>query len=151
MTSDGIQAHTGPAAWTARRVLAHLRRLNPLRVISQNGPSVFETLCDLAAFGVADGHLNAITPQYHWHLRLAGFGHLRSRDEVHERSGRRVLYCELRETAQADPFLLVYLHRARGEDFGEARERAFAELHAAFAAGRALRPEDADGDRGAVA
>jgi hypothetical protein len=140
-TAPRPQAETpdaAPAAWTARRVLVHLRRLNPLRVISWNGPSVFETICDLAAFGVADGHMNAITPQYHWHLRLDGLGHLRSRDEIHERSGRRVLYVEMRESAQADPFLLVYLHRGKGEDFGAERERLFAELHAAFAAGRAL-------------
>lgn len=139
------------AAWTARRVLEHLRRLNPLRVISWTGPSVFETICDLAAFGVADGHMNAITPQYHWHLRLDGLGHLRSRDEIHERSGRRVLFVEMRETAQADPFLLVYLHRGKGEDFGAERERLFAELHATFAGGRGLLPETKDGSTAGAA
>lgn len=137
-------AAAAPAAagdWTARRFFAALRALSPLRVISPSGPSLFEAICTLGPFGIADGHLNAITPEYHWHLRLDGLQRVRSRDDVHARSGRRVLFFELYEAEASEPFLWIYLHRPKGEEFGAEREAAFAELHAAFAEGRALEAE----------
>lgn len=127
---------TGGAHWTARRLFEALRELGPLRVISPAGPSLFEAICTLGAFGIADGWLNAITPEYHWHLRLDGFRHLTSKDEVHARSGRRVLFFELRETAEGEPFLWIYLHRGKGEELGGSREVIFGALHRELAGGR---------------
>lgn len=129
---------TTTTTWTARRVLESLREVGPLRVINVSGPSVFETICELDTFGVADGYFNAITPGYHWHLALDRFRHLTTKDEVHARSGRRVLFYELRETAEADPFLLVYLHRGKGEEFSPDREAAFAAVNREFSGGATL-------------
>lgn len=112
--------------------------LSPLRVIAITGPSVAETIVDLPAYGIADGYVNAITPTFHWHLALDRLGHVTSREEVHARSGRRVLFLELRERAEAEPFLSVYLHRGKGEEFSEERARRFAALHAALSLGRDL-------------
>jgi len=63
------QNHTGDSGgwpiadgWPARRVFEELRELGALRVISVSGPSIFEAICSLGAFGVADGWLNAMTP-----------------------------------------------------------------------------------------
>lgn len=123
---------------TARELFEAFAELGPLRVISVTGPSVFEAILDLDAFGVADGWLNAMTADYHWHVDLARVRHLTTRDTIHERSGRRVLYFELREAADAEPFLLVYLHRGKGEDFAPAREDAFGRLHGGYAGGGAL-------------
>jgi hypothetical protein len=123
------------STWTARRFFDALTALGPLRVISPSGPSTFEAICEVGAFGIANGYLNAITDSYHWHLKLDGFRHLRSRDEVHARSGRRVLLFELRSAEDAAPFLLVYLHRAKGEEFGRKREGLFADLNRELAAG----------------
>ncbi len=122
----------------ARELFEAFRRLGPLRVISVNGPSVFEAILDLGAFGVADGWLNAITSDYHWHVDLGRVRHLTTRDTVHERSGRRVLFFELREGAGAEPFLRVYLHRGKGEEFGAEREEGFGALHQRFAEGAEL-------------
>jgi hypothetical protein len=123
---------------THREFFDALRALAPLRVISVSGPSVFEAICGFGPYGVADGHLNAITDAYHWHLDLSRFRILTSRDETHARSGRRVLFFELREAAGAEPFLLVYLHRAKGEDFAPAREERFAGLHARLGRGEEM-------------
>jgi len=57
-----------------------LRELNPLRIISLSGPSVFEAICDLSGFSIREGWLNAITEAYHWHLQLERVAHLTSRD-----------------------------------------------------------------------
>lgn len=130
-----------PRDWTARRFFEALTTLGPLRVIAINGPSVFETFCEVTAFKIMDGYLNVFDDRYHWHLRLDGFRHLTSRDEVHERSGRKVLYFELRETAETDPFLRIYLFRGLGEDFGAVREDRFAELHEQLRDGREIRLE----------
>jgi hypothetical protein len=130
-----------PQDWTARRFFQALTTLGPLRVIAINGPSVFETFCEVTAFKIMDGYLNVFDDRYHWHLRLDGFGHLTSREEVHERSGRKVLYFELRESAAADPFLRIYLFRGLGADFGAAREARFAELHEQLRDGREIRLE----------
>ncbi len=124
---------------THREFFDTLRALGPLRVISQSGPSVFEAICRLDAYGIQEGHLNAITDTYHWHVALDRFRHVRSHDEVHERSGRRVLFFTLREAPDAAPFLLVYLYRGKREEFGDARESIFAEVHQRLAAGMEVR------------
>ncbi len=124
------------------RLFEELRALGPLRVISVCGPSVFEAICELGPFGVAGGWLNAITPAYHWHLDLERCAHLRSRDEVHTRSGRRVLFLELFEGERAAPFLTIYLHREKGEEFEADRLARFARIHATAAAGNALDGEE---------
>ena len=63
---------------------------------------------------------------------------MRSHDTVHARSGRRVLFFELRESADARPFLFLYVHRERSAEFEPAREAAFAALHDALSEGVAL-------------
>jgi len=128
-------ASTAKGRWTHRRFFDLLRELGTLRVISVSGPSVFEALCELGPYGVADGYMNAITPAYHWHLELARFRALRSRDTIHERSGRRVLFFELAEAREAEPFLRIYLYRGPREEFGPEREKRFAEAHADLAEG----------------
>ena len=124
---------------THREFFDVLRQLAPLRVISVSGPSVFEAICGFGPYGIADGHLNAITEAYHWHVDLARFRFVTSRSEIHARSGRQVLFFELRETLDAEPFLLVYLHRAKGEEFDSARESRFVELHAQLGRGEEIR------------
>ena len=128
-------AAPGAAPWTHRRFFELLGRLGRLRVISQSGASTFEAICGFGAFGIAQGYMNAITPEYHWHLELARFGHLRSHDAVYPRSGRRVLSFELRERAAAEPFLQIFLYREPGEEFGARREAEFAAAHRELAAG----------------
>jgi hypothetical protein len=131
------------AGWNARRFFDLVAGLGPLRVISVCGPSVFEALCALDGFEIAGAHLNAISPQYHWHLDLRRFRWLRSCDEIYGRSGRQVLYFELCEEPGAKPFLLVYLYRAADEPFGTEREGRFFDAHAELAEGVALQPEGA--------
>ncbi len=138
-----VQGDAGLDPWTPRRFFDLLGRLGPLRVISICGPSVFESLCEFGAYGVAHGYMNAITPAFHWHLALDRFRYLRSRDEVHERSGRRVLFFELGEVAEAEPFLRIYVHREKGAEFEPEREKDFLEAHAALAAGASLAVEGA--------
>lgn len=125
--------HSSP--WTLERLFDTLRPLSPLRVVSICGPSVFETICEVGAFGIAEGHLNAITPTYHWHLRLAGCSRLRSRDEVHARSGRRVLFLELFGPDTDHPFLSIYVHREKGAEFDDARRVLFTALHGELSRG----------------
>ena len=124
----------------AEKFFQKLKELGALRVISRCGPSTFEAICTVSTFGVAHGHINAITPEYHWHLNLSGFRHVTSHDEIHERSGRRVLFFELRENASADPFLLIYLYRDKGAEFEPAREKLFLELHSSMMRGLELPP-----------
>lgn len=118
---------------THRELFDALRDLSPLRVISVVGPSVFESICRLDKFALADGYLNAITDAYHWHVELGRLRHVRAKDETHERSGRRVLFFELRESPDQKPFLMIYVHRAKGAEFEPEREARFAALreHAA--------------------
>jgi hypothetical protein len=125
---------------TAHEFFAALTTLNPLRVISVSGPSVFETICRFERWTVGDGHMNAITDAYHWHIDLARFRWLRTQDAVHARSGRRVLFFALAEDATAPPFLLVYLYRGPREDFEAERESAFAALHRTLGAGVEVTP-----------
>jgi hypothetical protein len=127
-----------PGAWSHQRFFALLEGMGRLRVISQCGPSTFEALCTFGPFTLERGFMNAITPEYHWHLALARLRHVRSADEVHARSGRRVLFFELREREGDEPFLKIYLHRPPGAEFEDDRVRRFAEAHASLADGRAL-------------
>jgi len=125
-----------PRPWTAARFFELLGELGRVRVISVCGPSVFESLCEVGDFEVAGGHLNAITDAYHWHLGLARFRDLfELPGEFVTRSGRRVLFFELGEDAGADPFLRIYLHRAKGEEFASDRVSRFAAAHAELADG----------------
>ena len=140
--------HPAPAAaperWTHRRFFALLSELGDLRVISQCGPSTFEAICRLGPHGFADGFMNAVCDAYHWHVALGGFGHLRSQDRTHERSGRRVLFFELRESEKSPrPFLSIYLYRPPREAFDEAVVARFLAAHESLAAGCALEREDA--------
>ena len=127
-----------PAAWTHRRFFDALGPLSPLRIITISGGSVFEALCDFGPYGIARGHMNAMTDAYHWHVDLARFRHLASRDAIHARSGRRVLYFELSEAAGEAPFLSIYLFRDKDADFDPSREKHFLDLHASLAGGVAL-------------
>lgn len=121
--------------WPAARLFELLRDLSPLRVISVCGPSTFEAICDFDTHAMAHGYMNAIQPAYHWHFRLDGLRTVRSRDELHERSGRRVLFLEFRDDAQADPFLWIYVHRERGAEFHAEREKAFLDAHETLSRG----------------
>lgn len=120
---------------THREFFDALDALGPLRIIAVSGPSVLESIGRLERFGFADGHMNAISATCHWHVDLRRFRHLRTRDEVHARSGRRVLFFELGEGADAAPFLLVYVHRGKDEEFDDARLSRFTALHATLAGG----------------
>jgi putative heme iron utilization protein len=131
-------------ALSARSFFEQLRGLGPLRIISVSGPSTFEAIGSLGAFGIADGYLNAMTEQYHWHLDVRRFRHLTSHDAVHERSGRRVLFFELREEAAAEPFLRIYLHRAKESEFEPERQARFAALHGSLSAGVELNATPSD-------
>jgi hypothetical protein len=132
-----------PGVWTHRRFFELLSAVGPLRLISICGPSVFESLCRFERHGFSDGHMNAITPEYHWHVELSRFRFARSRDDVHARSGRRVLFLELAESPDARPFLTIYLHRAKNAEFDPAFEKAFLDAHAELGAGRELASEGA--------
>ncbi len=138
-----------PGSWTADRFFALLAELSPHRVISVCGPSTFEAIIEFGPHGFAAGHMNAITPAYHWHLRSDGLGVIRSVDTIHGRSGRRVLHFELREHASDErPYLHIYLHRERETDFEPSRERRFAEAHTEFAGGIAIQPPKAAAEGG---
>ncbi len=131
---------------SARQLFGWLQSLGRLRIISQSGPSTFEALCEVGPHGFAGGYMNAITDAYHWHLKLDGLGHVRTQDKIHGRSGRRVLFLELRERAEAPPFLMIYLHREKGADFDPELEKRFLEGHAHLAQGRQLAQADPEGD-----
>ena len=129
--------------WTHRRFFALLRELGRLRVIHRAGASTFEALCTMGPHGFAEGHMNAITDEYHWHVKLSAFGHLRTQDTTHGRSGRRVMFFELREQEASPPFAFIYLHREKGEEFAPDRELRFLAAHAELGAGRNLAMEEA--------
>lgn len=115
--------------WTARDLFDLLAELGPLRIISQSGPSTFESICEVKTFGISHGMLNAFTPQYHWHIDLTALRHVQTHDEIHPRTGRRVLYFELRTSADTAPFLSIYLHREVSMPFDYYRLRLFCEMH----------------------
>jgi hypothetical protein len=132
----------GRDVWTHRRFFALLRELGRLRVIHRSGPSTFEALCTMGPHGFGEGHMNAITDAYHWHVKLDAFRFLRTHDTVHGRSGRRVLFFELREGESGPPFAFIYVHREKGEEFEPDREQRFLAAHAELDAGRALEMEE---------
>jgi len=111
-----------------RAFFAEVGRLSPLRVISQCGPSTFEALCTFEGFEPHGDYLNAMTPDYHWHLHVGKPIHVTSRDEVHTRSGRRVLYFVLKD-ADGKGFLRIYVHREKGAEYEPARVDGFRALH----------------------
>jgi hypothetical protein len=140
-SSERVSARTASplaADWTAQRFFALLAELGRLRIISISGPSTFEAICRVDRAGFGGGFMNAITEQYHWHLEVSRFRHLRSKDETHARSGRRVLFFELRDAPDSAPFLRIYVHRDKGEEFEPEHERRFAEVHAELEGGREL-------------
>lgn len=124
--------------WTAARFFALLGELGRLRVISICGPSVFESICEAGPFSIEDGYLNMVTDAFHWHVEVSRFRHMRSHDAVHGRSGRNVLYYDLRERAESTPFLRIYLYRAHGVDFDPQVAAAFGRAHVELEAGVAL-------------
>jgi hypothetical protein len=132
-----------PAPWTAQRFFDLLQQLGRLRVISVCGPSVFEAICEAAPYFEQGGHLNMITPAYHWHFAVDRLRHLRSVDAVHARSGRRALHFELREREEASPFLRIYVFRSKEEDFDPAVLERFAAAHRELADGVAVVAGDA--------
>ena len=142
MSETSASAAGARPPWTHPRFFTLLASLGPLRVIHQSGASTFEALCRFGAHGFAHGYMNAITDAYHWHLKLDAFGHVRSRDRTHARSGRRVLFLELSEQEGTKPFCSIYLHREKGAEFDAELEKRFLEAHAELADGRALASED---------
>lgn len=132
-TRTGLQS-----GWTAPRFFDLLRGLGRLRVISVCGPSVFEAICEAAPYEIVGGMLNMVTDAYHWHFAVKRLGHLRSFDTTHARSGRRVLYFELREHEGEDAFLRIYAYRPKETDFEPAVLDRFAEAHRELAQGVAL-------------
>lgn len=129
--------------WTVRRFFTLLGRLGRLRVISICGPSVFESLCEAGPFSIEDGSMNMVTNAFHWHVDVSRFRHLRACDTLHARSGRNVLFFELRESADSTPFLRIYVYRAPGVDFDPAVAAAFQSAHGELAAGVLLTEESA--------
>ena len=127
--------------WTAPRFFDLLSNLGPLRVISVCGPSVFEAICDFDGYEVQGGMINAITDAYHWHFQIARLGHLHSHDTIHKRSGRRVLFFELREDEHSDPFLRIYLYRPAQSEFSAEGESRFAVAHAELRDGATVEKE----------
>lgn len=130
-----------PSRWTAARFFDLLADLGRLRVISICGPSVFESLCETGPYEIANGSLNMVTSAFHWHVALDRFRHLQSHDAVHGRSGRTVLFFELRERHDAAPFLRIYVYRAPGAEFDPDVEAAFRRAHAELAQGIELAAE----------
>jgi len=135
-----VASFPSPPDWTAKRFFGSLAELGPYRIISICGPSVFEAIVNFDHHGFSDGYMNAIRPEYHWHLQVDRFGWVRSRDETHARSGRRVLYFELGEDGST-PFLRIYLHRGSGEDFESQRLQAFLQIHSELGQGIRLSRE----------
>lgn len=133
------EAHAGePAVWTATRFFDLLQQLGKLRVISVCGPSVFESICVAGPYEVADGFLNMITDAFHWHVATARLRHVQSHDTTHGRSGRNVLFFELREDEDTPPFLRIYVYRAPGAEFAPEVVRAFQNAHAELREGLRL-------------
>lgn len=124
--------------WTARRFFSLLGDLGRLRVISICGPSVFESLCEAGAFEIEDGSMNMVTDAFHWHVAIARLRHLQSHDALYARSGRNVLFFELREWVEASPFLRIYVYRAPGAEFPARVLDVFRRAHAELANGVAI-------------
>jgi hypothetical protein len=122
-------------SWSAARFFSLLPTLGRLRIVSICGPSVFESLCEAGPFTIEHGSLNMMCDAYHWHVAIDRFRYLQSHDAMHGRSGRTVLYFELRERVDAVPFLRIYLHRAPGVGFDPELVARFAAIHAELANG----------------
>ena len=123
--------------WTAQRFLDLLGNLGRLRVISVCGPSVFEALCSAGPYQDSGGSLNMFTDEFHWHLDTKRFSWLRSHDETHLRSKRRVLYFSLYERNNGiQPFLKIYVDRPAGAEFESNVETAFMTAHAELTSGQ---------------
>ena len=130
-----------PVAWTALRFFELLPKLGRLRVINVCGPSVFEAICEAAAFDVQEGAINMITPDYHWHFAHARLGFLQSHDSIHNRSGRRVLFFTLHERSEDAPFLRIYVYRPPNESFDPAAVDIFQAAHVELEEGVAVQVE----------
>lgn len=115
--------------WSADRFFDLLQTFPRVRVILMTGPSVFEALCTPGAYSIQGRFLNAITSEYHWHLDTSRFGYLKSCDQIHTRSGRRVLFFSLHESEADQPFLQIYLYREPGEEFDPQVESSFLRAH----------------------
>ena len=126
--------------WSASDFFRDLRAFPRIRVVLRTGPSVFEAICVPSDFGFQAGYLNAMTPEYHWHIDASRFGFVRSWDEVHARSDRRVLFFSLHEHQEAEAFLRIYIYRPPRQPFGEEIEDAFMRMHRAFEMGQKLLP-----------
>ncbi len=133
-----IQAAAAPSDWDAARFFDLLQQLGKLRVISVCGPSVFESICVAGPYDIAGGFLNMVTDAFHWHVAVGRLRHLQSHDTTHGRSGRNVLFFELREQAGDAPFLRIYVYRAPGAEFEPAIANAFARAHEELKQGAAL-------------
>ncbi|MCH2184406.1 hypothetical protein MK280_00880 [Myxococcota bacterium] len=66
--------------WSASDFFAGLEVFPRIRVVLNMGPSVFEAICVPSDFRCQAGSLNAITPDYHWHIDASRFGFVRSCD-----------------------------------------------------------------------
>ena len=128
--------------WTASQFLDLLPALGKLRIISVCGPSVFEALCEAGPYDERGGSLNMVTDAFHWHLATHRVVHLQSRDTIHQRSGRRVILFELRESAEDSPFLRIYVHRAPQTEFDPDVAERFAAAHRELADGVFLLKEN---------
>lgn len=131
-----------PRSWTATRFVALLQSLGRLRIISTSGPSVLEVLCAMGPCSLAGGFLNVQTDEIHWHLALTRFRFLRSYDEIHARSGRRVLFFAMSEGPTDAPFLRIYVHRPPDSEFALDVLARFAEVHRELAAGVGIAAEE---------
>ena len=139
-TDRATERTTDSPPWTTARFFDLLQQLGRLRVISVCGPSVFESICVAGPYEIAEGFLNMVTDAFHWHVALARLRHLQSHDRLHGRSGRNVLFFELREHADAAPFLRIYVYRAPGAEFAPEIARAFQRAHAELEHGVQLAP-----------
>ena len=124
--------------WSASDFFGALKAFPRIRVVLTTGPSVFEAICVPSNFRFQSGHLNAMTPEYHWHIDVSRFTFARSWDEVHARSDRRVLFFSLHEKPEIEPFLRIYIYRPPRQPFGEEIENDFLQMHKAFSTGRQL-------------
>ncbi|HEV7670810.1 MAG TPA: hypothetical protein VGS22_20000 [Thermoanaerobaculia bacterium] len=142
-SAAGVSSPQEGPPWTLARLFGELVDLGDLRVIVTTPGSVFECICRIRGFGIAGGWLNAMTEGYHWHIDLGAIRFARTRDEIHERSGRQVLYLELGTAPEAVPSFAIYLHRPSGEPWSSERFERFGGLREVFDGGRELVVEEA--------
>jgi len=131
---------------TAERFFQRLSGLGPFRIIHQSGPSTFEAIAPIARAQVAGPFLNIICDEYHWHLKLVDLRWVESFDQIHARSGRRVLGFSLADGTPRSggaSFTRLYVHRAKDAEFDARVLAAFRELHAVFEWGAELVPTPA--------